>query len=82
MRCRARLVQDLPDGRQRQCDAESGQQAWVLQRARNLLMDLGDGGTRAGLVLHDRDASFTAAFDAIFNAEGMSVGAVPFGHHA
>jgi hypothetical protein len=57
-------------------------QAWVLQQARNLLMDLPDGGTPAGLVLHHRDASFTAAFDAIFNAEGMSVGAVPFGHHA
>jgi len=45
----------------------------VVQQARNLLMDLGDGGTRAGFVLHDTDASFTAAFDAIFNAEGMSV---------
>ena len=29
-------------------------------------MDLDDAGTRPGFVLHDRDASFSAAFDAIF----------------
>ena len=38
-------------------------QSWVVQQARNLLMDLEDAGTRAKFVLHDRDASFTAAFD-------------------
>ena len=37
-------------------------QAWVVQQARNLLMDLEDAGTRAKFVLHDRDASFTLAF--------------------
>jgi len=36
-------------------------------------MDLADGGTRAGFVLHNRDASLTAAFDAIFNADRISV---------
>jgi hypothetical protein len=36
-------------------------QAWVVQQARNLLMDLGDAGTRVKFVIHDRDASFTAA---------------------
>ena len=41
-------------------------QAWVVQQARNLLMDLEDTGTRMRFVLHDRDASFTAAFDAVF----------------
>jgi putative transposase len=35
-------------------------QAWVVQQARNLLMDLEDTGTRVKFVLHDRDASFTA----------------------
>lgn len=40
-------------------------QAWVVQQARNLLMDLEDTGTRVKFVLHDRDASFTAAFDAV-----------------
>ncbi len=48
-------------------------QAWVVQQARNLLMDLEDAGTRAKFVLHDRDASFTAAFDALFRAAGVKV---------
>ncbi|MEP7025962.1 MAG: hypothetical protein ABJB47_19625 [Actinomycetota bacterium] len=34
---------------------------WVVQQARNLLMDLEDAGTAAKFVLHDRDASFTTA---------------------
>jgi putative transposase len=48
-------------------------QAWVVQQARNLLMELKDGGTSVKFVLHDRDASFTAAFDAIFQAAGIRV---------
>jgi len=36
-------------------------------------MDLEDAGTRAKFVLHDRDASFTAAFDAVFQAPGVRV---------
>jgi hypothetical protein len=44
----------------------------VLQ-ARNLLMDLEDTGTRVKFVLHDRDASFTAAFDAVFRAAGVRI---------
>ena len=48
-------------------------QAWVVQQARNLLMDLEDAGTRVKFVLHDRDASFTAAFDAVFQAAGVRV---------
>jgi hypothetical protein len=36
-------------------------QARVVQQARNLLMDLEDAGTNVKFVLHDRDASFTAA---------------------
>ena len=31
-------------------------QSWVVQQARNLLMDLEEAGTRAKFVLHDRDA--------------------------
>jgi len=43
--------------------------AWVTQRARNLLLDLGE---RAGRFrLRDRDAKFTAAFDTVFAAEGI-----------
>jgi hypothetical protein len=48
-------------------------QSWVVQQARNLLMDLGDAGTRAKFVLHDRDASFTQAFDAVFQTAGSRV---------
>jgi hypothetical protein len=48
-------------------------QAWVLQQARNLLMDLQDARTRMKFVLDDRDASFTAAFDAVFRAAGVRV---------
>jgi putative transposase len=45
----------------------------VVQQARDLLMDLEEAGTRAKLVLHDRDASITAAFDAVFQAAGARV---------
>jgi putative transposase len=48
-------------------------QSWVVQQARNLLMDLGYAGTRAKFVLHDRDASFMQAFDAVFQAAGIRV---------
>jgi transposase InsO family protein len=44
-----------------------------VQQARNLLMDLEDTGTRVKFVLHDRDASFTAAFDAVFQAAGVRI---------
>ena len=64
-------------------------QAWVVQQARNLLMDLEDAGARAKFVLHDRDASFTATFDAVFRAAGVRVirsavqgAAEEFGHGA
>ncbi|HXL93436.1 MAG TPA: integrase core domain-containing protein [Streptosporangiaceae bacterium] len=48
-------------------------QSWVIQQARNMLMDLEETGTRAKFVLHDRDASFTQAFDAGFQAAGTRV---------
>jgi transposase InsO family protein len=48
-------------------------QPWVVQQARNLLMDLDDAGMSVKFILHDRDASFTAAFDAVFQAAGARV---------
>jgi putative transposase len=48
-------------------------QSRIVQQARNLLMDLEDAGTRAKFVLHDRDASFTAAFDSAFQASAIRV---------
>jgi len=44
---------------------------WVVQQARNLLMDLDDAGAKVRFPLHDRDASFCAAFDAVFTAAGI-----------
>ncbi len=52
---------------------ENPVQSWVVQQARNLLMDLEDAGMGVKFVLHDRDASFTAAFDAVFQAAGARV---------
>ena len=48
-------------------------QSWVVQKARNLLMNLDDAGMNVKFVLHDRDASFTAAFDAVFQDAGARV---------
>ena len=36
-------------------------------------MDLEDAETRVKFVLHDRDTSFTATFDAVFPAAGVRV---------
>jgi hypothetical protein len=36
-------------------------------------MDLEDAGTRVKFVLHDRDASFTAAFDSVLQAAGARI---------
>jgi len=47
--------------------------AWMLQQARNLLMNLDDRGQRPRFLIHDRDAKFSRAFDAIFQGEGMRV---------
>jgi len=47
-------------------------QSWVVQQARNLLMDLEDAGMTVKFVLHDRDTSFSAAFEDVFQAAGVS----------
>jgi putative transposase len=53
---------------------ENPVQSWVVQQARNLLIDLEDAGMMTvKFVLHDRDACFTAAFDAVFQAAGARV---------
>jgi hypothetical protein len=47
--------------------------AWVTQRARNLLLDLGDRADRFAFLIGGRDTKFTAGFDAVFRAEGIRI---------
>jgi len=51
--------------------------AWMLQQARNLLMDLDDRGRQVRFLLHDRDSKFSAAFDALFASEGIRIVRTP-----
>jgi hypothetical protein len=43
----------------------------MLQQARNLPMDLDDRGEPPRFLIHDRDAKFSRAFDAIFRSQGI-----------
>jgi hypothetical protein len=47
--------------------------AWMLQQARNLLMDLDDRGQSPRFLIHDRDTKFSRAFDALFHSDGTRV---------
>jgi transposase InsO family protein len=46
---------------------------WVAQQARNLLMDLEDHADGVKFLIRDRDAKFTAAFDAVLSAVGVRI---------
>ena len=47
--------------------------AWMLQQARNLLMELDDHGRHARFLIHDRDTKFPRAFDTLLASENIKI---------
>jgi putative transposase len=47
--------------------------AWLTQLARNLTMALDDTGRRFRFLIRDRDAKFTATFDAVLTSSGIQI---------
>jgi transposase InsO family protein len=52
--------------------------AWVAQQARNLCWPLQETAIAPRFLIHDRDAKFPPAFDAVFAAEGIAIVRTPY----
>ena len=50
---------------------------WLVQQARNVLMDLEDAGRRVRFLIRARDTKFTDTFDAVFTAAGADIVKIP-----
>jgi putative transposase len=46
---------------------------WMLQQARNLLMELDDHDRHVRFLIHDRDSKFPLAFDALLKSDRIKV---------
>ena len=51
--------------------------AWLTQQARKLTMNLDDANRRFRFLIRDRDAKFTAAFDAVFPSTNIQISKTP-----
>jgi putative transposase len=47
--------------------------SWVVQAARNLVMDLEDAGSQARFLIRDRDGKFPDLFDTVLKDAGVTV---------
>jgi transposase InsO family protein len=47
--------------------------AWTVQQARNLALDLGERSGNFHFLIRDRGSNFTASFDAVFRAAGTTI---------
>ena len=53
-------------------------QIWITQQARQLVWELHDRGRCLQFLIHDNDCSFSKAFDAVFESEGIYIIHTPF----